>query len=114
VARPAAAREFRQLCRAKANHCKGMIGLLQKSDEVMKEGKKMESAGADLALIGTAQKVERYEMAGYITARNLGRLITSLTAATSTPIMAVTPTPANIPCLSANRLRGHETPASYR
>jgi Mn-containing catalase len=58
---------------AKAKPCKGMMGLLEEGDEVMSEGKKMEPAGADLALIGAAQKVEHYEMAGYITARNLAQ-----------------------------------------
>jgi Mn-containing catalase len=57
----------------RAKPCKGMMGLLEEGDEVMKEGKKMEPAGADLALIGAAQKVEHYEMAGYITARNLAQ-----------------------------------------
>jgi Mn-containing catalase len=58
---------------AKAKPCKGMMGLLEEGEEVMKEGKKMEAAGADLALIGAAQKVEHYEMAGYISARNLAQ-----------------------------------------
>ena len=39
----------------------------------MTEGEKMDPAGADLALIGAAQKVEHYEVAGYITARNLAQ-----------------------------------------
>jgi Mn-containing catalase len=58
---------------AKVKPCKGMMGLLEEGEEVMKEGKKMDAAGADLALIGAAQKVEHYEMAGYITARNLAQ-----------------------------------------
>jgi Mn-containing catalase len=58
---------------ARAKPCKGMMGLLDEGDEVMSEGKKMRPAGADLALIGAAQKVEHYEMAGYITARNLAQ-----------------------------------------
>jgi Mn-containing catalase len=57
----------------RAKPCKGMMGLLEEGEEVMSEGKKMEAAGADLALIGAAQKVEHYEMAGYITARNLAQ-----------------------------------------
>jgi Mn-containing catalase len=57
----------------RAKPCKGMMGLLEEGEEVMKDGKKMEPAGADLALIGAAQKVEHYEMAGYITARNLAQ-----------------------------------------
>jgi Mn-containing catalase len=58
---------------ARAKPCKGMMGLLEEGEEVIDEGKKMEPAGADLALIGAAQKVEHYEMAGYITARNLAQ-----------------------------------------
>ena len=58
---------------ARAKPCKGMMGLLEEGEEVMSESKKMEAAGADLALIGAAQKVEHYEMAGYITARNLAQ-----------------------------------------
>jgi Mn-containing catalase len=57
----------------RAKPCKGMMGLLEEGGEVMKEGKKMEPAAADLALIGAAQKVEHYEMAGYISARNLAQ-----------------------------------------
>ena len=58
---------------ARAKPCKGMMGLLEEGEEVMSHGKKMDPAGADLALIGAAQKVEHYEMAGYITARNLAQ-----------------------------------------
>jgi Mn-containing catalase len=57
--------------RAKA--CKGMMGIVEEGDEVMAEGKKKDAAAADLALIGAAQKVEHYEMSGYITARNLAQ-----------------------------------------
>ena len=58
---------------ARAKPCKGMMGLLEEGDEVLSAGKKMQPAGADLALIGAAQKVEHYEMAGYTTARNLAQ-----------------------------------------
>jgi Mn-containing catalase len=58
---------------ARAKPCKGMIGLLEEGEEVMADGRKMEQASADLALIGAAQKVEHYEIAGYITARNLAQ-----------------------------------------
>ena len=57
--------------RAKA--CKGMQGLVEEGDEVMKEGAKKDDAAADLALIGAAQRVEHYEIAGYTTARNLAQ-----------------------------------------
>lgn len=58
---------------ARAKPCKGMMGLIQEGDEIMSAGAKMEPAGADLALIGAAQKVEHYEIAGYTTARNLAQ-----------------------------------------
>ena len=58
---------------ARAKPCKGMMGLLEEGEEVMSEGKGKDPAGADLALIGAAQKVEHYEMAGYMTARNLAQ-----------------------------------------
>jgi Mn-containing catalase len=53
--------------RAKA--CKGMAGLVEEGQEVITEGKDMEEAPADLALIGAAQRVEHYEIAAYGTAR---------------------------------------------
>lgn len=56
---------------ARAKPCKGMAGIVEEGDEVMKEGKEKEDASADLALIGAAQKVEHYEIAGYTAARNL-------------------------------------------
>jgi Mn-containing catalase len=58
---------------ARAKPCKGIMGLVEEGEEVMAEGKKKEEAAADLALIGAAQKVEHYEMSGYITARNLAQ-----------------------------------------
>jgi len=56
---------------ARAKPCKGMAGLVEEGEEVMLEGKKMDDAPADLALIGAAQRVEHYEIAAYTTARNL-------------------------------------------
>lgn len=52
----------------KAKPCKGMAGLIQEGQEVITEGKEMEDAEADLALIGAAQRVEHYEIAAYGTA----------------------------------------------
>ena len=49
------------------------MGIVEEGEEVMAEGKKKDDAAADLALIGAAQRVEHYEMAGYITARNLAQ-----------------------------------------
>ena len=48
-----------------------MAGLVEEGEEVMTEGKDKEDAAADLALIGSAQRVEHYEIAAYTTARNL-------------------------------------------
>ncbi|HTC34371.1 MAG TPA: ferritin-like domain-containing protein [Bryobacteraceae bacterium] len=53
----------------KAKPCKGMAGLVEEGAEVITEGKEMEEAPADLALIGAAQRVEHYEIAAYGTAR---------------------------------------------
>ena len=56
---------------ARAKACKGMAGLIEEGEEVIREGKRKEETAADLALIGAAQRVEHYEMAAYTTARNL-------------------------------------------
>jgi Mn-containing catalase len=53
----------------KAKPCKGMAGLVEEGAEVITEGKEMEEAPADLALIGAAQRVEHYEIAAYGAAR---------------------------------------------
>jgi Mn-containing catalase len=58
---------------ARARPCKGMMGLVEEGEEIMTEGKNKEDAAADLALIGAAQRVEHYEIAGYSTARNLAQ-----------------------------------------
>jgi Mn-containing catalase len=58
---------------ARAKPCKGMMGLIEEGQEVMEEGEEKEDASADLALIGAAQRVEHYEMAGYTTAKNLAQ-----------------------------------------
>ena len=47
--------------------CKGMEGLLEEGKDVMEEG--FEDDALDAALIGAAQRVEHYEMAGYGTSR---------------------------------------------
>ena len=55
----------------RAKPCKGMQGLVDEGSEVIAESGDKEDAAADLALIGAAQRVEHYEIAGYSTARNL-------------------------------------------
>jgi Mn-containing catalase len=58
---------------ARAKPCKGMMGLIEEGQEIITEGEKKEDVAADLALIGAAQRVEHYEIAGYTTARNLAQ-----------------------------------------
>jgi Mn-containing catalase len=58
---------------ARAKPCKGMMGLVEEGQEVVEDGKDKEDALADLALIGAAQRVEHYEIAGYTTAKNLAQ-----------------------------------------
>jgi ferritin-like metal-binding protein YciE len=57
----------------KGKKCKAMEGLVAESKEIMEED--ATPALMDLALIGAAQKVEHYEIAGYGTARTLAELI---------------------------------------
>jgi ferritin-like metal-binding protein YciE len=52
---------------AKGKKCKGMEGLIEEGQEVMQED--FEESAKDAALIGAAQRVEHYEMAGYGSAR---------------------------------------------
>jgi Mn-containing catalase len=56
---------------ARAKPCKGVMGIIEESEEVH-EGKK-ENAAADLSLIAAAQRVEHYESSGYSSARNLAQ-----------------------------------------
>jgi ferritin-like metal-binding protein YciE len=61
---------FGQLGRnAMAEHCKGMEGLLEEGDEIVKA--RGDAAAKDAALIAAAQRVEHYEIAAYGTARTL-------------------------------------------
>ena len=53
--------------------CKGMEGLLEEGEEIMK--KRADSDVLDAALIAAAQRVEHYEMAGYGCARTYARLL---------------------------------------
>jgi ferritin-like metal-binding protein YciE len=57
---------------AKGKKCKAMEGLVEEGKEIMEED--AEPTLLDLALIGAAQKVEHYEIAGYGTARTLAEI----------------------------------------
>ena len=52
--------------------CKGMEGLLEEGKEAMQE---LEEENMDAGLIGAAQKVEHYEIAGYGTARTHAEML---------------------------------------
>jgi Mn-containing catalase len=56
---------------ANGKPCKGMEGLIAEGEDVMEEGQELDDAGADLALIAAAQKVEHYEISAYGTARTM-------------------------------------------
>jgi len=53
--------------------CLGMEGLVKEAAETMKED--YEDAVMDAAIIGAAQRVEHYEIAGYGTVREFARLL---------------------------------------
>jgi len=53
--------------------CKGMEGLLEEGEEMLKE--RADSDVLDAALIAAAQRVEHYEMAGYGCARTYAQLL---------------------------------------
>lgn len=59
--------------KVKNGKCEGMEGLLREGEKIMKE--KVEPEVRDAALIGAAQKVEHYQIAGYGTARTYAQLI---------------------------------------
>jgi Mn-containing catalase len=64
--------------KAHATPCKAMQGLVAEGSERIQQGEGKEDVSADLALIGAAQKVEHYEIAGYGTLRTLARQIGEL------------------------------------
>jgi ferritin-like metal-binding protein YciE len=53
--------------------CAAMEGLIEEGEELVEEGEP--SAVLDAGLIGAAQKVEHYEMAGYGTARTFANIL---------------------------------------
>jgi len=57
----------------KGKTCKGMQGLIEEGSEATKEG--YEASVMDAALIGAAQRVEHYEIAGYGTVRSMAETL---------------------------------------
>lgn len=55
----------------KGHKCKGMEGIIKEGDELLRAD--MDRDARDAALIGAAQRVEHYEIAGYGTARTYAR-----------------------------------------
>jgi ferritin-like metal-binding protein YciE len=63
----------------KGKKCKAMEGLIEEGKEILEEDG--DPAVIDAALIGAAQKVEHYEIAGYGTARTFAALLGETDAA---------------------------------
>jgi ferritin-like metal-binding protein YciE len=57
----------------KGKKCKGMEGLIEEGSEAMEED--YEGSVKDTALIGAAQRVEHYEIAGYGTVRSMAEIL---------------------------------------
>jgi ferritin-like metal-binding protein YciE len=57
----------------RAEHCKGMEGLIEEGSDLLEEDG--EPHVKDAALIAAAQRVEHYEISGYGTARTLAELL---------------------------------------
>ncbi|MCC7477073.1 ferritin-like domain-containing protein [bacterium] len=55
--------------------CTGMKGLLSEGGKLLRKAGKMDPAVLDAALIGAAQRVEHYEIAGYGCARTYCKLL---------------------------------------
>ncbi len=59
--------------KAKAQKCKGMAGVIDEGNELLKEAE--DEDVRDAAIIASAQKVEHYEMSGYGTVRTWATLL---------------------------------------
>src|SRR5262245_23258613 len=59
--------------KAKSKPCAGMKGIVEEGQETIQED--MEENCKDAAIIGAAQRVEHYEMAGYGTARSFAECL---------------------------------------
>ena len=57
----------------KGKKCRGMEGLIEEGSEVMEQD--FDGAVKDAALIGAAQRVEHYEIAGYGTVRSIAETL---------------------------------------
>jgi len=55
--------------------CVAMEGLIEEGSEIISHKKEMDPSVLDAALIGAAQKVEHYEIAGYGTVRTFAKLL---------------------------------------
>lgn len=60
--------------KAKAEKCKGMEGLVKEGSDLLKEDD-IDPELKDAAIIGAAQRVEHYEIAGYGTVRTFAELL---------------------------------------
>jgi ferritin-like metal-binding protein YciE len=60
--------------KARAQKCKGMEGLIKEGSELIKE-EDMDAEVKDAAIIGAAQRVEHYEIAGYGCVRTYATLL---------------------------------------
>ena len=60
--------------KAKAEKCKGMEGLVKEGSDLLKEND-FDPEVKDAAIIGAAQRVEHYEIAGYGTVRTFAELL---------------------------------------
>jgi ferritin-like metal-binding protein YciE len=59
----------------KGKKCVAMEGLIEEGKELLEQKKEAEPSVLDAALIGAAQRVEHYEMAGYGCVRTFARLL---------------------------------------
>lgn len=61
--------------KASAKHCKGMEGLIKEGEELLQKKDQAEPMVLDAAIIGAAQKIEHYEIAGYGTVCTYAKLL---------------------------------------
>lgn len=61
--------------KAEPKPCKAMQGLIAEGQETIEDGGEMDEYSADLALIGSGQRVEHYEIAAYGTVKALARQV---------------------------------------